>query len=223
MFSIEFYKVSKCAIASANFQFEPPWGRPENFLSLHISIFRQYSTISPQFFLKILKNTVTISRYIVFLEHIKSHFLGWSVPRCHFYRPWNVSFKKERNFYLTFSFTKKNVNVGLKTAMFCKHSLMQCMSTPISWHLESRLPEVWWSISTSEVKPPVPQKYFQEFPIFQIKAKIATRKLRRWEEYVEVICALPRVENKEGGLIVNFEQKYKSFSFQIKTNANSKC
>ena len=84
-----------------------PWGRPENFLSLHISIFRQYSTISPQLFLKILKNTVTISRYIVFLEHIKSHFLGWSVPRCHFYRPWNVSFKKERNFYLTFSFTKK--------------------------------------------------------------------------------------------------------------------
>ena len=77
---------------------------------LSISTYFHFQTIFnnfPTIILKILKNTVTISRYIVFLEHIKSHFLGWSVPRCHFYRPWNVSFKKERNFYLTFSFTKK--------------------------------------------------------------------------------------------------------------------
>ena len=86
------------------FSLSPPGADQKTFYLYIFPFLDNIQQLSHNFF---LKNTVTLSRYIVFLEHIKSHFLGWSVPRCHFYRPWNVSFKKESNFCLAFSFTKK--------------------------------------------------------------------------------------------------------------------
>ena len=222
LFSIEFYKVSKCAIASANFQFGPPGADQKTFYLYIFPFLDNIQQFPHNFFWKYWKIRSQYLDILSFWSILK--VISWDeVFPGVIFTDREMSVLKKRVISAWRFHLQKKGNVGLKTATFCKHSLIQCMSTPISWHLESRLPEVWWSISTSEVKPPVPQKYFQEFPIFQIKAKIATRKLRRWEEYLEVICALPRVENKEGGLIVNFEQKYKSFSFQIKTNANSKC
>ena len=93
----------------------------------------------------------------------------------------------------------------------------QCMSTPTSWGVvEGRCSKFWWSISTSEVKPPVPWKYFQEFPIFRIKSGKCDEKIARMRRILGSYLRLAKCWKQRGMLDCHFSSQRIARKFENK-------